>query len=236
MSMATLDLVIVLPIAIVFGVFICYRRFTRHDSIQEEAETWLRGRERNRYGSIPCPRKKWRAVLLWMPCLAVSLFATCITEVIGMTSRLFYSPLPNISGKHFIIPEIWIIDHQENSHLSAMTVPGIARIGIKRYWDDAVPLSQIVFIDVAHPEEQLAPNVFLQGETILAKRSFRFGSETLNCWDLIHNNPYVGPSPKDPFIADISCTTESNHFYAHFNGWRGDSDAFYKALHSVTFR
>jgi len=195
---------------------------------------WLQRGEQNKNSTNSSRIKKWYSVLLWMPCLVVLLFSTCITEAIGVTSRLFYGQPSTMGGKYFPIPAIWIVNRQD-SRLSAMTVPGIARIGIKRYWHTTVPISEMVFIEISRPEDQLAPNVFLDHSTVLAKRTFPFGSETLNCWDLIHHNRYIGPSPKESSIADISCTTESDRFYAHFNGWRGDSNAFYKTLQSITF-
>jgi hypothetical protein len=91
------------------------------------------------------------------------------------------------------------------------------------------------FYPVEHPEQQLVKNVPLDGETILAKRSIPFGQQTMNCWDLIHHNKFVGSSPSDPTLADIACSTDNDNFYAHFSGWRGDAPAFYETLQRITF-
>jgi hypothetical protein len=88
---------------------------------------------------------------------------------------------------------------------------------------------------VEHPEQQLVKNIPLEGETILARRSIRFGLQTLNCWDLIHHNKFVGSSPTDPALADIACSTDNDDFYAHFSGWRGDAPTFFETLHGITF-
>jgi hypothetical protein len=89
------------------------------------------------------------------------------------------------------------------------------------------------FYPIFHPEEQFTKNVPLDNATILAKRSFAFGNETLNCWDLIHHNKFVGSYPTNPLIADIQCSSGSEHFYAYFHGWRADSAAFSGALESI---
>ena len=68
---------------------------------------------------------------------------------------------------------------------------------------------------------------------MLDHRSFQLGDEKMNCWDLIHHNPFVGSSPLDPTIASIRCATESDHFQAGFWGWRADSEQFYKAIESI---
>jgi hypothetical protein len=89
------------------------------------------------------------------------------------------------------------------------------------------------FYPVFHPEVQLDKNVPLDNVTILAKHSFAFGNEWLNCWDLIHHNKFVGSYPTDPSIADIRCSSDSEHFYAYFFGWRGDLEAFYATLQGI---
>ncbi|HTQ59340.1 MAG TPA: hypothetical protein VMI32_03900 [Candidatus Solibacter sp.] len=91
------------------------------------------------------------------------------------------------------------------------------------------------FYPVEHPEQQLDKNVPLEGQTILAKRSVRFGQQMMNCWDLIHHNKFVGSSPTDPELADIACSTDNDDFYAHFSGWRGDASTFYGTLQRITF-
>jgi hypothetical protein len=41
-------------------------------------------------------------------------------------------------------------------------------------WKRDVPVSEMTFYPVEHPEQQMLKNVPLDGETILAKRSIRF--------------------------------------------------------------
>jgi hypothetical protein len=89
------------------------------------------------------------------------------------------------------------------------------------------------FYPVPHPETQFDKNVPLDNATILAKHSFKLGKESLTCWDLIHHNRFLGPLPTDPSIADIRCSSDSEHFYAYFVGWRGDLPAFYETLQSI---
>jgi hypothetical protein len=89
------------------------------------------------------------------------------------------------------------------------------------------------FYPVEHPEQQLDKNVPLEGQTILAKRSIRFGQQMMNCWDLIHHNKFVGST--DPALADIACSTDNDDFYSHFSGWRGDASTFYETLQRITF-
>jgi hypothetical protein len=131
------------------------------------------------------------------------------------------------------MPLTWFIDYDDETHFSAMTAPGIARIGIQRYWRRDVPISDIGLFPVDMPTVYFTKNVPLDGDTILAKRSFPLGNESLNCWDLIEHNEYVGPRSSDRSTALIRCTSDSEHLYAYCNGWRGDTDAFYSALEGL---
>jgi len=133
------------------------------------------------------------------------------------------------------IPITWVVGYSETTHFSAMTAPGIGRIGFLPYWRNEVPVSEMGFYPVSHPEQQFTKNVPLEGATVIAKRSFAFGNESLNCWDLIQHNKYVGSFPKDPSIANIRCSSDSEHFYAYFVGWRGDSASFYNTLQSIHY-
>jgi hypothetical protein len=108
-------------------------------------------------------------------------------------------------------------------------------LGFRKYWNRDVPVSKMSFYPVEHPEQQSDKNVPLDGVTILAKRSSRFGEQVMNCWDLIHHNKFVGSSPTDPALADIACSTDNDDFYAHFSGWRGDAPTFYETLQRITF-
>ncbi len=90
------------------------------------------------------------------------------------------------------------------------------------------------FYPIRDPKNLLDKNVPLYDATILEKRSFAFGSQSLNCWDLVRHNPYTGDHPSDRSIAAIQCSSESEDFYAYFSGWRGDSEAFYKTLGGIS--
>jgi hypothetical protein len=94
-------------------------------------------------------------------------------------------------------------------------------------------VSDMGLYPVPHPEENLTRNVPLDDVTILGKRSFALGAESLNCWDLIEHNKFVGSHPTDPSIALIRCSSDSEHFYAYFRGWRGDTAAFYEILQGL---
>jgi len=218
----------------ILPAFVSYRRRAREQWLAEEAEKWLATRNREQTSPVAAWRKALRRGLLWAPSVMVSLVLPFIPEAIGVGSHLFVSRTANLGRYHVQTPITWMVGSSGENNLSAMTAPGIGRIGIRRYWRLELPLSDMVFWPIDHPEEQLSRNVVLDGETVLAKRSFPLGNETLTCWDLIHNNPFVGPSPTDPSIADISCTTETDDFYAHFSGWRSDSAAFYETLQKIT--
>ena len=114
-----------------------------------------------------------------------------------------------------------------------MTAPGIARIGIRRYWRRDVPVSDMGLFPVDLPAVYFTKDVSSDGDTILAKRSFSLGNESLNCSDVIEHNKYVGPRPRDSSMALIRCTSDSEHLYAYFYGWRGDTNVFYNVLEGL---
>jgi len=141
-----------------------------------------------------------------------------------------------VLGKYHIrTPLTCIVSGDYKTYLWTFSAPGIARLGFRKYWKRDIPVSEMSFYPVEHSEQQLVKNVPLDGETILAKRSIRFGQQTMNCWDLIHHNKFVGSSPSDPTLADIACSTDNDDFYAHFSGWRGDAPTFYETLQRITF-
>jgi hypothetical protein len=174
--------------------------------------------------------------LLWLPCSFALVFSLFAPEIACIATHL--STSRNVAlGKYRIRTPLTCIavsgDH--NTFLWTFSAPGIARLGLRRYWRREVPLSEMSLYPVEHPEQQLVKNIPLEGETILARRSIRFGLQTLNCWDLIHHNKFVGSSPTDPALADIACSTDNDDFYAHFSGWRGDAPTFFETLHGITF-
>jgi hypothetical protein len=239
-TVATEDLVIgftsIIAYVLLFiiAVLIFYRRRAREKRLADEAEKWLATRNREQTSPVAARRRALRRSLLWAPSVMVSLVFPFIPEATGVASHVFVSRTAQLGKCHVHTPITWMIDSRGDDHLSAMTAPGIGRIGLRRYLRLEVPLSEMVFLPIDHPEEQLSRNVVLKGETVLGKRSFPLGNETLTCRDLIHNNRFVGPSPTDPSIADISCTTETDDFYVHFSGWRRDSAVFYETLQKIT--
>jgi hypothetical protein len=234
LSARTEYLAIVLTNVIMFGSFVFYRHCTREKWLAEEAKRWLAARKMKQTSSIVKRRKAlWRG-LLCVPYVIVSLVSLFVPEAIGVASHLGVSRTAALGNYQVHIPNTWFVGDRQDDYLWVMTVPGVGRIGFERYWRLEVPLSEMTLYPVPHPEEQLSKNVNLAGETVLARRTFALGNETLTCWDLIHNNPFVGSYPTDPSIADISCTTETDHFYVHFLGWRRDSAVFYETLQRIT--
>jgi len=234
-SSLAIDLIVFLPTLTTFGLFIVYRYRTREASLAEDAKMWLAAREleKTQPTAVVKMQRSRLQIWLWAPSVIVLLVAPFVPEEIGMVSHLFVSQTAVLGKYRIQIPVTWIIDDKQEAHLSAMTVPGIGRIGLKTYLRFSPPLTAMYFYPLPHPEEQLAPSVYLKGETILAMQSFALGGETLTCWDLIHNNPFVGPSPSDPSLAEIECTTESDDFFAGFYGWRRDSAVFYETLRKI---
>ncbi len=230
-SIVTYVLLFIFPV-FMFPVFVSYRRRTREKWLAEEAEKWLATRNREQTSQVTGWRRALRRGLLWAPCVMVSLVLPFMPEAIGVGYHLFVSRAAELSKCHIQTPITWI-GGCNDSFLWAITAPGMGRIGIRRYWRDEVPVSVMGFYPVPHPEEQFTKNVPLDSVTILSKHSFALGNESLNCWDLIHHNKFVGSYPTDRSIADIRCSSDSEHFYAYFIGWRGDSAAFYATLQGI---
>lgn len=223
------------PLTLSVVGFFLFRRRTRQWKIQYDAANFLKYRASQRLN----PRRAERLRVLsryltWTPCLVVCSVLPFIPEAVGIGSRLFVSRNSSVGKYRVQIPITWIYDGLQESCVAVMTAPGIGRIGFESYWRREVPLSEMSICPLPHPADEIAPNVNLEGETVLSSLSMPFGNETLTCWDLIHNNPFVGSSPTDPSIADISCTTETDDFYAHFIGWRGDTSTFYETLRKIT--
>ena len=174
-----------------------------------------------------------RRALLWVPCMLVSVAFWFVPETVGIASHLFSSRTAVLDKYRVQTPISWVIGSSKDYYLWAITAPGMGRIGFRQYWRDEVPVSEMGFYPVPHPEEQLTKNVPLDNVTILSKHSFALGNESLNCWDLVHHNKFVGSYPTDPSIADIRCSSDSDHFYAYFFGWRGDTAAFYATLQRI---
>jgi hypothetical protein len=173
---------------------------------------------------------------LWLPCVVVFVLSLFAPEIACITTHLSTSR-DVVLGKYYIKAplECIVVIGDHNTYLWTFSAPGIARLGLNKYLRREVPVSEMSLYPVEHPEQQLDKNVPLDGATILEKRSFRFGQQTMNCWDLIHHNKFVGSSPTDPALADIACSTDNDDFYAHFSGWRGDAPTFFETLHGITF-
>jgi hypothetical protein len=226
-------LILIIANLILLTVFLLYRYRTRKRRLDEEANKYLARRMRERAVPLPANRKRMRRRLLWVPSLLVSIVFMFVPETVGIASHLFLSRTAVLDKYRVQTPITWIVGYTPDNYLWAITAPGIGRIGFQRYWRNDVPVSEMGFIPIHHPELQLDKNVPLNNSTILAKHSFGLGTESLTCWDLIHHNRFVGPSPTDPSIADIRCSSESEHFYAYFVGWRGDLPRFYKTMQSI---
>jgi len=178
-------------------------------------------------------RKRTRHALMWTPCILACLISMFAPETAAIASRLTSNRTVHFSHYRFQIPLTWFIEYNEESRFSAMSAPGIGRIGFQRYWRREVPVSDMGFFPVPFPEENVTKNVPLDGDDVLEKRSFSLGNGSLSCWDLIEHNKFVGPCPSDPSMALIRCTSDSEHFYAYFDGWRGDTAVFYSTLQGL---
>lgn len=216
-----------------FIVFLLYRYRTRERRLAKEADEYLAMRMRERAVPVTATGRRLRRGLLWVPCVLVSMAFMFVPETVGIASHLFSSRTAVLDKYRVRTPISWIIGYNQNNYLWAITAPGIARIGFQRYWRNEVPVSEMGFYPVPHPEAQFDKNVPLDSATILAKHSFELGKESLTCWDLIHHNKFVDPSPTDPLIADIRCSSDSEDFYVYFVGWRGDLPGFYGTLKSI---
>lgn len=232
-SYESVDLMLASTDAIWFSLFLIYRYRTRNQWISAEAKRWLSKPVQERVGQFASRRRKLLGGLLWIPSLLVLMVSLFAFETVGLATHLFQSGTVILGQYRIRTPLTWVIFTDQKSYLSAIAVPGIGRIGFRRYWLNQTPVSEMSLYPVPHPEEQLTKNVPLDGQTVLAKHSFQFGKQTLTCWNLIHNNKFVGSYPTDPAIADIACSTENDDFYAHFSGWRGDTFAFYETLQRI---
>lgn len=172
--------------------------------------------------------------LLWLPCVIASFVFFFAPETACIVTHLVHSRDVVLGRYHIRTPLTCVIGGYQDTYLWTFAAPGIARLGFKKYWNRDIPVSEMGFYPVQHPERQLDKNVPLNGQTILAKRSFRFGRQMMNCWDLVHHNRFVGSSPTDPSLADIACSTDNDDFYAHFSGLRTDSPTFYETLQGIT--
>ncbi len=172
--------------------------------------------------------------LLWLPCPVVFFVSLFAPEIACLSTHLLSSRDVVLGKYHIRTPLTCVGGGDYNTYLWTFSAPGIARLGFRKYWNRDVPVSKMSFYPVEHPEQQLDKNVPLDGETVLAKRSIRFGQQMMNCWDLIHHNKFVGSSPTDAALADIACSTDNDDFYAHFSGWRGDAPTFYETLQRIT--
>ncbi len=233
-SYGSVALVAVLPNMIALCLLLIYRRLTREKWTLAEVEKWLAMPPQQRVGPIATARRKLIGRMLWIPCVAASVISLFPSETFGIATHLLRGRV-TVLGKYRVrTPITWVISSTQTTYLWTIAAPGIGRIGFKRYWRHETLVSEASFAPVEHPELQLDKNVPLQGATVLSVRTFRFGKQKLSCWDLIHNNKFVGSYPTDPYIAEISCSTENDDFYAHFSGWRGDSLAFYETLQRIT--
>lgn len=232
---ATGDLfIVVLPVVIMFSVFLFHRYRTRDRWISQEAEKWLAMRLRQK----AMPTAPWRRIfqrgLLWVPSVLVLVLFLFLPETAGIAAHLLRSRVVTLGNYRIRTPLTYISGTDQSTHLWMLAAPGIGRIGIQPYYRNRVPVTEMVFLRIQHPEQQLDRNVPLESATVLAKKSFPLGKQTLTCWDLIHKNKFVVSSPTDRSVADIGCSTESDDFYAHFFGWRHDSATFYKTLQQIT--
>jgi uncharacterized membrane protein len=207
-------------------VFLLYRHKTREHRLEEEANRYLARRARERALPKAANRRRIRRRLLWVPSVLVSITSFFVPETVGTASHISSSRTATLDKYRVKTPITWIIRYQQGQYIWAFTAPGVGRIGITGYWRGEVPTSEMSFYPIHDPENQFDKNVPLNDATILAKHIFRLGGESLTCWDLIHHNKFVGPSPIDPSIADVGCSGDSEHFYAHFDGWRGDLPGF----------
>jgi hypothetical protein len=172
--------------------------------------------------------------LLWLPCVVVFLVSLFAPEIACISTHLLKSREVVLGKYHIRTPLTHFGGGDYNAYLWTLSAPGIARLGFRKYWERDIPVSEMSFYPVQHPEKQLVKNVPLDGETVLAKRSIRFGQQIMNCWYVIHHSKFVGSSPADPALADIACSTDNDDFYTRFSGWRSDAPTFYETLQGIT--
>ena len=172
---------------------------------------------------------------LWTPAVLVLLSSLFHAELAVIVSNGFRRPTVVLRHYRVTLPMTWApFSGDKSNYLWTLTAPGIARIGPLEYWNNRVPVTHSAFYPIDHPENLLDENVPLSGAVVVEKRSFPFGKERLTCWDLVRFNKFVGPTITEPGIAEIGCSSDSNDFYAHFFGWRGDARDFYATLQRIT--
>src|SRR6516165_6503668 len=98
--------------------------------------------------------------LLWLPCSFALVFSLFAPEIACIATHL--STSRNVAlGKYRIRTPLTCIavsgDH--NTFLWTFSAPGIARLGLRRYWRREVPLSEMSLYPVEHPEQQLVKNI-----------------------------------------------------------------------------
>jgi hypothetical protein len=228
------EIIILVAVNLIFlAVFLLYRYKTREHRLAEEANGYLVRRKRERDESKPARTSTRRRWVVWVPCIFVAAASLFVPEEMGIAFHLILNRRAVLDNKYRIrIPATWAIGYSNENAISIVTAPGMGRIGFRTYWRDEVPVAEIAFY-VVHPQEQWKKGVALDNATILARHSFAFGNESLNCWDLIHHGIETS-YPTDASIAEIRCSSDSEYFYADFIGWRGDSGAFYRTLERIT--
>ena len=212
---------------LMIGLLIYFRHRTHDSWIRAEAEKWLAQR------SLPRVyiqrRKLWRRIL-WIPSglvLAIFLF---LPEVAGFVSHLVSGRSVRLHQYRLKTPLTWIVASSSNSSAWVIATKGIARVGLRSYWQGEEPISEMSF-SVGH-DSSLLGGWYLAHARILAKPTLELGPEKLTCWDIV---PYADTrmSPMDPRSAEILCRSGQNDFAANFVGTRTDSAAFYELLHSA---
>src|ERR1700730_8523211 len=109
--------------------------------------------------------------LLWLPCPVVFLLSLFAPEIACIANHLWSSRDVVLGKYHIRTPLTCIGGGDHKTYLWTFSAPGIARLGCRKYWKRDIPLSEMSFYPVEHPEQQLAKNVPLDGATILAERS-----------------------------------------------------------------
>ena len=117
--------------------------------------------------------------LLWLPCVIASFGCLFAPETACIMSHLVRGR-EVVLGKYRVrAPLNCVIGGDRNTYLWTFSAPGIARLGFKKYLSRDIPVSEMTFYPVQHPEQQLHKNVTLDGVTILVTRSIRRVSTTL---------------------------------------------------------
>src|SRR5437588_1449432 len=212
---------------LMIGLLIYCRRKTRDRWIRAEAERWLA--ERSRPSVYVRRRKLWGRVL-WIPSGLVLVVLLFLPEAAGLVSHLFCGRSVPLHQYRLKTPLTWIVASSSNSSALLIATKGIARVGLRSYWQGEEPISEMSF-SVGH-DSSLLGGWYLAHARILAKPTLERGPEKLTCWDIV---PYADTrmSPMDPRSAEILCRSGQNDFAANFVGTRTDSAAFYDLLHSA---